>query len=447
MARWLICCVLLALLTAHSSATAATTTAGPQNEGAVQLWRVQRSLEDPVMRSLLDDGLIDHWAHDQTSSIVLVQEEQAGRVRRALSAAGVEYAVEQEDLLSLVAEEQHYLNSKKQQQRSKREINRMDWNSYHTLEDIEGYIGWLNSSTNGVVQVLPVASTDEGRPVYVVRVNDRGTPGPKKRIWIEGGIHAREWISPAVTTFLLHQVATNPDWQRSILPYTEWYFVPVANPDGYEHTFRGGRARLWRKNRSINDNSLPDRCKGVDLNRNWDLKWGVGASKNPCSELYMGESPFSEPETDGLKYIMERVGPLDLFITFHSFGQSVLYPWGWTKDPPKNAKMLHRVGRRYLEAVQHVSKGKTDYTLGGSGALLGFASGATDDWAFGVLGAKYAYTIELRDTGHYGFLLPESQIGNTVREAAAGVQCMVTYMVNSGVCARRRRNVSNRNLG
>ena len=157
----------------------------------------------------------------------------------------------------------------------------------------------------------------------------------------------------------------------------------------------------------------------------------------------MGERPFSEPETEGLKYVMERIGPVDLFITFHSFGQSVLYPWGWTKEPPKNAKMLHRMGRRFLEAVNHVSKGKTAYSLGGSGAMYGLASGATDDWAYGALGAKHSYTIELRDTGRYGFLLPEAQIANTVREAAAGVQCMVTYMVDSGVCARARRRRHN----
>ncbi|KAA0194709.1 hypothetical protein HAZT_HAZT010723 [Hyalella azteca] len=407
----------------------------------VQLWRVGASLQHPSLQHLLLQGLIEKWADDATSSLVMVREEDVPEVQAALQEEQVEYNVAVEDLLSLVAAETEH----KMRGRRKREIERMDWNSYHALEDIEGYLGWLNASTNGVVQVLSAATTQEGRPVYVVRVNDRGATGPKKRIWIEGGIHAREWISPAATTFILHQVATNPDWQRTILPHTEWYFVPVANPDGYAHTFTGGRARLWRKNRRVNDNALPDRCNGVDLNRNWDLKWGVGASQNPCSELYMGEVPFSEAETTGLKYFMERVGPLDLFITFHSYGQSVLYPWGWTKDPPKNAKMLHRVGRRFLEAVQHVSKGQVDYTLGGSGAMLGFASGATDDWAYGALGAKHAYTIELRDTGHYGFLLPEAQIGSTVRETAAGVQCMVTYMINNGVCARRRRNARNRN--
>lgn len=44
------------------------------------------------------------------------------------------------------------------------------------------------------------------------------------------------------------------------------------------------------------------------------------------------------------------------------------------------------------------------------------ASGASEDWAFGTLGAKYTYVVELRDEGRYGFLLPESQIEATALE-------------------------------
>ena len=38
------------------------------------------------------------------------------------------------------------------------------------------------------------------------------------------------------------------------------------------------------------------------------------------------------------------------------------------------------------------------------------AAGASDDWYKGVLNARFSYTVELRDTGFYGFVLPASQI-------------------------------------
>ena len=35
--------------------------------------------------------------------------------------------------------------------------------------------------------------------------------------------------------------------------------------------------------------------------------------------------------------------------------------------------------------------------------------GGSDDWAKSV-GIKYSYTVELADTGRYGFILPASEI-------------------------------------
>ncbi|MCL4130932.1 UNVERIFIED_CONTAM: hypothetical protein GTU68_060211 [Idotea baltica] len=311
----------------------------------------------------------------------------------------------------------------------------MDWTSYHKLEDIEGYLGWLNATQHHLVKVIPVATTYERRPVYVVKVSDPTSNYPKKKIWIEGGIHAREWISPAVSAFLLHQVVTSPEF-LPLLKKSDWYFVPVSNPDGYAYSFKGGRSRMWRKNRKQTNRFLPNRCKGVDLNRNWALKWGVGASSNPCSDTYKGPKPFSEPETEGIRATMEQEGPFDLFITLHSYGQSVLYPWGWTTEPPSNAGALSQLGRRFVESVRHASRGRTKYELGGSADQYGLASGATDDWAYGTLKTPFSYTIELRDNGRYGFLLPEAQILDTVQESTVGIYCMASFLVDEGVCAR-----------
>lgn len=174
------------------------------------------------------------------------------------------------------------------------------------------------------------------------------------------------------------------------------------------------------------------------MNRNWNLKWGVGASVNPCSETYMGPTAFSEPETRGLQNMMRQVGDIDLFITFHSFGQTILYPWGWTVRPPANVRMLKRVARKFADTVRQVSNGSTVYEIGGSGPLYGLASGATDDWAYGELAVPLSYTIELPDKGNHGFLLPENRISSTVTETAAGMYCMASFISNTGSCSSRR---------
>ena len=47
------------------------------------------------------------------------------------------------------------------------------------------------------------------------------------------------------------------------------------------------------------------------------------------------------------------------------------------------------------------------------------AAGGADDWAYGSANVRYSYTVELRDTGSYGFQLPASQIIPTGKETSA----------------------------
>lgn len=62
------------------------------------------------------------------------------------------------------------------------------------------------------------------------------------------------------------------------------------------------------------------------------------------------------------------------------------------------------------------------YRVGPAANTLYPAAGGSDDWAKGVVGMKYSYTIELRDQGRYGFILPASFIQPTAKEALAATK-------------------------
>lgn len=66
---------------------------------------------------------------------------------------------------------------------------------------------------------------------------------------------------------------------------------------------------------------------------------------------------------------------------------------------------MGKEGAAAMRAVQ----GKV-YTVGPAGSTLYPASGGSDDWAKGDLKVKYSYTVELRDEGNYGFILPANEI-------------------------------------
>ncbi|CAF3989692.1 unnamed protein product [Rotaria sordida] len=59
---------------------------------------------------------------------------------------------------------------------------------------------------------------------------------------------------------------------------------------------------------------------------------------------------------------------------------------------------------------------------------MSYASGSTVDWTYGTANIIFSYGVELRDTGDYGFLLPENQIIPTGKETLAGELALLKYI-------------------
>ena len=135
---------------------------------------------------------------------------------------------------------------------------------------------------------------------------------------------------------------TNAELTR-IVNTTELWFLPVANPDGYDFTFTDEN-RLWRKNLRDNDgDGTITPGDGVDPNRNFAVKWGwdnEGSSAIPDSETYRGTGPNSEPETRALNRLFNRVG-FEFFINYHSAAELLLYGIGWQVSTPSPDDVIY----------------------------------------------------------------------------------------------------------
>lgn len=72
-------------------------------------------------------------------------------------------------------------------------------------------------------------------------------------------------------------------------------------------------------------------CYGTDLNRNFEYMWMyAGASNNSCTQTYAGPEPFSEPETRALRdWVLANNEHAKLYLAFHSYGEMMLFPWGY----------------------------------------------------------------------------------------------------------------------
>ncbi|XP_015114563.1 carboxypeptidase B [Diachasma alloeum] len=377
-----------------------------------QLWRVNAEGEQAdFVNYLQETGEVSKWTGNDSAVDVLVRPDMIPRVSRFLREREVKYDVIIPDLQQAIDQE-NPIDEEALEELAGRKGHRMEWTSYHHLEDIHGYLDYLSETYPEICSVMSIGNSVEGRPLKVLRIS-RGEPNAPA-IWIDGGIHAREWISPASVTYIINYLVENSDELKA-----DYYVLPVVNPDGYEYTFRGDR--LWRKNRSSPEKGGV--CIGVDLNRNFGYRWGgLGTSKQPCREIFAGTGPFSEPETAAIKNFFDAsAADFKAYLTFHSYGQYILYPWGYDRRVPPDYADLERLGQQSAAAMKSAGGAGSVYTVGNSATTLYAAAGGADDWAKAYLKVKYAYTIELRDKGKHGFILPAKYITPTAKEALAAV--------------------------
>ncbi|CAL8104015.1 unnamed protein product [Orchesella dallaii] len=303
----------------------------------------------------------------------------------------------------------------------------MDWDNYQRYETILNFVDQSALSHSEIASVEEIGRTIENRPMIVIKIGTPVANKTKPAIFMDGGIHAREWISPALTTYFINQLVNNFTSYDDMLSQVDIYILPVANPDGYEYTHSNASgARMWRKNRR------PDvSCPGVDLNRNFGYVWGgPGTSPNKCSEIYKGTQAFSEPESTAIRNFIQRKSIEGVnwraYFAIHSYAQMWLVPWGWTYDFPQDYEDLVRFGNAGVAALTPVHG--TRYDVGSVTELLSPGAGGSDDWAKGSGFFKYSQTVEVRDTGEYGFILPPSQIKDCALETWEAIRAIAKFL-------------------
>lgn len=296
---------------------------------------------------------------------------------------------------------QHILDTERVELR-KTSATSYDWTGYHTLNETYDWLESLAKNHPNQVEVLLGGRTYEGRQIRGVKVSFKSG---NKGIFLEGGIHANEWISPAMATYILNEILTNSEPNiRSLVERFDWYIFPHFNPDGYVYTHTTDR--LWRKTRS---KGLV--CDGADPNRNWGFRWmEIGASKEECSSNFGGKTEFSEVEAKSLsEYLLTLKGKIHTYISFHAHGQLLMYPYAAIKENAPNHEHLQRIGEAAVRALS--KRYGTQYTLGSTYEVIYPAAGSSPDWVYSTLNVPVVFTYELRPLkSSNGFILPSSQI-------------------------------------
>ncbi|KAM7356716.1 carboxypeptidase B1 [Cochliomyia hominivorax] len=314
--------------------------------------------------------------------------------------------------------------------------------SYLSYNEIIQYLDYIKTRFMDFVKIHTLGTTFERRPIKCIEINWNNKKIKEKRplsapinyfdlkqldvcnvkcdrniVFIEGGTHAREWISVTVALNCIHQLTEKNVRHRDLLRKLKFYIVPVVNPDGYEYA-RNVNPR-WRKNRRPNANS---ENIGTDCNRNFDFHWDTNRTRSKRN-TYQGDKPFSEHETKALANILHSLAPqLLFFLSLHSYAQSIMYPWGYSNMLPKNAKLMESVAIAGRNAIKALS-GRY-YRVGSISHLTKRnIAGSVVDYAYGAVNIPLTLVMEL-PSSEYGFQPPADKIHPLGMESWHGIREM-----------------------
>ncbi|KAI8955753.1 hypothetical protein F4801DRAFT_174243 [Xylaria longipes] len=407
---------LLAVVAMGASATPTNKISLPYD--GFKVFRVKAHTHASQVQEKLSNITFEQWNYDVNSHIDIVLGPDQFP---AFEELGLEFDTMHEDLgASIAAESVHSLLWKRQ-------AGDLSWfDSYHDYQDHLQYLQSLHDLFPDNSKTISSGYSYENRSLQGIHLWGADGPG-KPAVLYHGTVHAREWISTAVAEYLTYKLVTGynagDNDTQSVLDKYDFYIIPVVNPDGFVYTQT--TQRLWRKNRQPGPNGST--CYGRDINRNWEFAWDAnpqGASTNPCSQTYKGERPSDSPENEGLDKLVRQLrdgAGIKLYIDWHSYGQYILSPFGYkeTLYAPELGKWT-KAAEMVSDAIRDSSSHLTTFTFGPSGATLYPTTGAAPDHVYSIGRAEFSFTIELRDIGQYGFVLPPEQIRPTVEEQWAG---------------------------
>ncbi|KAM5303611.1 carboxypeptidase A5 isoform 1-T1 [Glossophaga mutica] len=367
---------------------------------------------------------VDFWRGPARPSLPVdlrVPFSELKDIKSYLESHGLVYSIMIKDIQVLLDEERETMAKSRRLERS---ASSFSYSSYHTLEEIYSWIDSFVTENADIVSKIWIGNSFENRSILVLKFS--AGDSRRQAIWIDAGIHSREWITHATGIWMARQIVSEygkDNILTNILNAMDIFLEIVSNPDGF--AFTHSMNRLWRKNKS----SRPGiSCIGVDLNRNWRSGFGGnGSNDNPCSETYRGPYPHSEPEVAATADFITAHGNVKALISIHSYSQMLMYPYGHSLEPVSDQEELYNLAKSAVQALYEVHGIK--YTYGSISTTLYVASGITLDWAYDN-GIKYSFSFELRDTGRYGFLLPASQIIPTAQETWMALRTIMEHTLN-----------------
>ncbi len=307
------------------------------------------------------------------------------------------------------------------------EAERLEYEGqYHSYDEVVQILRDVANNYPGICRLDSLGTSWEGRWIYCVKVSDEPwiEDPAEPDVVFDGCHHAREWATVEIPLFyadtLTSAYASVPEIQELVDNHEIW-LIPIVNVDGYVYDYPV--RRRWRKNRQPFGGAV-----GTDLNRNYNGccngdaygDWGAipaggSVTHRPSSEVFCGAYGEWAPAVSAYAEFF-RTHEVSANITYHSYGEEVLWPWGYTPTPTPDGAVYTQYAQQIASRIQRLGSGYYDPCQ-----WLYPTQGSTDDYAYGwphYVGGYpcLSFTIEAGTS----FYQPELDLDHICRENFKG---------------------------
>lgn len=276
---------------------------------------------------------------------------------------------------------------------------------FHTPSEFWRHIQSLQldpRNANFISDLRPIGRSFQNRPINSFFISDDVSNidvllTRKNIVYLNAMHHSREPLSLTMILLIVREVLLSLRSEKHT-KFKEFFrdnliaFVPIVNIDSYTFitnnfstTSDKEGLMMIRKNRHLSPQCTPF-TGGVDLNRNYDFKFGMnesGSSSDPCAEDYRGEFPFSEPETAAIKQFLDDHPNVISGVNIHTYGNAWIYPYNFVSDKANHyLKVRKPLFYDFFKEFEHEMSEKNYKALFGNSAFtLDYpTNGESGDW-------------------------------------------------------------------
>ena len=209
-----------------------------------------------------------------------------------------------------------------------------DKDTLYSYEDMTKDLKEIAWKYRGKASLRSLGTSEDGRNIWCLRI---GNASAGKKIVIDAGIHAREWLNPLMITRKSEEILRQyPDYKNTLNRVCV-YVIPMINPDGVTisqygfDAIRSPKLRKICKKTKASARTWKANARGVNLNFNFPGGWNQkNKSKKPDGITYPGKKAASEKETKVMMSFINGLSGVRGALNYHSTG-SILY-WNYNVE-------------------------------------------------------------------------------------------------------------------